>query len=105
MYMVRPKTAPNIHEVAAAPAHITGLPSTVRGRKGSGTSLSHHTKARLSASEMPMRATMVDDVHGKRLPPDVSAISSMVAAATIRAAPIRSSWCGRSWRGSRFIAW
>jgi hypothetical protein len=47
---------------------------------------------------------MVGDIHGTRVPPDVSAMRNRVAAAIINAAPTMSSWCGRSWRGSRFIA-
>ncbi len=87
------------------PARMIGFRSTTSGRNGSGARLSHQTKARLSASETATSAKIVGDSQGTRVPPEVSAMRIKVAAAIISAAPTISSWCGRSWRGSRFMAW
>ena len=85
------------------PTRITGLRSTASGRNGSSARRSHHTKASESASESASSATIVGESHGTRVPPEVSASRNTVAPATISTAPMRSSRCGRSWRGSRFI--
>src|SRR3979411_2976699 len=92
-----------MQEVAAVPSRITGLRSTVSGRNGSGACLSHHTKARPNASEIAISTKMVDDIHGTRVPPDVSAMRNRVEAAIISAAPTISSRCGGSWRGQRLL--
>ena len=86
------------------PARMTGLPSTVRGRNGSGASRNHHTNAALRPSDVATSAKIVEESHGTRVPPDVSARSKLVAAAIMSAAPTMSSWCGHAWRGKRFIA-
>ncbi len=100
---MNPVITPSAHEVASVPRRITGLASTTSGRNGSGARRSHQANSKVSTMQAPTRPKMVGDSQGTRVPPEVSAKSSAVAAAVISPAPSMSSLCARSWRGSRFM--
>src|ERR1035441_3462393 len=74
------------------------------GKNGSGAHNSRVANTTHSAAESANSPRIGAELQGKRVPPEVSASKSAIAAATIKRLPSMSSLCGRAWRGSRLSA-